>query len=411
MNRSIALAFVFILLIASCIALIQPVKASENSWVTMSPVPTPYYGFLGAAQAEGKIYFLGDGISARYDPETDNWTAILPLPIYNSWATVVACQNKIYVIGGWADHPTQVYDPATDTWENKTSLPSTRGAIRANVVEGKIYLIAGAIPAPPQVISTSSETDVYDPASDSWSTMAPIPTPVMGYASAVLDGKIYIIGGGTAASFRQNASTLVQIFDPKTNQWTNGTSIPIGVCYAEASLTTGLLAPKRVYVVGGLLNYGGPYLGTASLANQVYDPETQTWSVAASIPNNRWYFSLVNVDDALYAVGGTNSSVQSRNLIPEKEAIAATQVQANERYIPTGYKGILPPAPTLPSPSPSPTPNISPSPSPSPSPTPTLSPSPSIPEFPSWIILSVVAITTLLAVTLVRSKKTKNRFF
>ena len=369
MNRFFAFAFIFITLTALCIANIGTAKAqTPNSWTTMAPLPNPYYDVLGAAAVNGKIYFLGGDTYAQYNPETNNWTAIAPLPIYNSWATVVACQNKIYVIGGSKDQPTQVYDPATNTWENKTSIPTTRGALMANVVNDKIYVIGGGKPAGPQIIDTSYENDVYDPATDSWSKMASVPTPVMGYASAVLDDKIYIIGGGTSTPISQNATTQVQIFDPKMNQWTNGTSIPNGVCYAGACSTTGLLAPKRIYVIGGLLNYGGRYLGTASEINQVYDPETGAWSFAASIPNVRWFFSLVNVDDALYALGGTNGSVQSRNLIPEREAIAATKVQANEKYLPMGYVASPSPTPT-PSLSPSPTPSISPSYSPTQQPT------------------------------------------
>lgn len=47
---------------------------------------------------------------------------------------------------------------------------------------------------------------------------------------------------------------------------------------------------------------------------------------------------------------------------------------------------------------------------PSPSPSSSLTPSPSIPEFPTWIILSVLAVATLLAVIVVRSRE-KSRFF
>jgi N-acetylneuraminic acid mutarotase len=258
---------------------VEKVNATEeDSWTTLAPLPTPFYKTIGAAAVDGKIYFIGGNITEQYDPETNTWTSIAPLPIYNGWATVVACQNKIYVIGGNAEDPTQVYDPATETWENRTSIPTTRTVSRANVVDGKIYVISGQIPSPLGVVNPSSSNDVYDPATDSWSKMAPISIPVIGYASAVSDNKIYIIGGGNASGGVQNAINQVQIFDPQTNQWTNGTPIPTGVAYASAYATTGLSAPKRIYVIGGTLTYNwNRYSPPGTDLNQVYDPETGLW--------------------------------------------------------------------------------------------------------------------------------------
>ena len=239
------LTSVFVLLLAFSIGAIpffgfKKVNATEeNSWTNLAPLPTPFYSNLGAAAVDGKIYFIGSNINGQYDHETNTWTEIAPLPIYNDWSSVVACQNKIYVIGGVAEISTQVYDPATNTWENRTSIHTTRYLLQANVVDDKIYVIGGQIPSPLGIVNPSSANDVYDPATDSWSEMKPIPTPVMGYASAVLDNKIYIIGGGTAGGPEYAPINQVQIFDPKTNQWTNGTPIPTGVCYAGACATQG----------------------------------------------------------------------------------------------------------------------------------------------------------------------------
>ena len=306
---------------------VETVGAAEDYWTTMEPMPTPFYSTIGAAAVDGKIYFLGSNINSRYDPETNTWTPLAPPPIPNYWGTVAACQNKIYVIGGEASKPTQVYDPATDTWENRTSIPTTRSALQANVVDGKIYVIGGQIPSPLGVVNPSSANDVYDPATDSWSKMAPIPTPVMGYASAVLDNKIYIIGGGNTSGPDYSPINQVQIFDPKTNQWTNGTPIPIGVVYTRACVTTGLLAPKRIYVIGGTTNYyfREGYSARASInLNQVYDPETDAWTNATFMPTPRYSLGVAVVDDEIYAIGGYNSEDEFA-------------VSANEKYTPIGY--------------------------------------------------------------------------
>jgi N-acetylneuraminic acid mutarotase len=332
------------------------VNAVEDSWVTLEPLPTPFGSTYGAAAVDGKIYFIGSGINAQYDPETDNWTQLAPLPIYNWGASVVACQNKIYVIGGTAEIPTQIYDPATDTWENGTSIPTTRSGQQANVVDDKIYVIGGQAPAALGVINPSNATDVYDPATDSWSKMASVPISVMGYASVVVDNKIYIISGGHTGGPDYTPINQVQIFDPATNQWTNGTPIPTAVCGAGACATTGTSAPERIYVIGGTLHYyyhstAASYGGTD--LNQIYDPETDTWTTGISMPTIRSSFALVNVDDALYAIGGSNGSAK---------------IPANEKYTPIGY----------------------------------------IPEFPSWVLLPLLLVATLVAI-ICKQKLPKNR--
>ncbi len=311
----------------------------EDSWTTLTHLPVSYSGFIGAAVLDGKIYSIGYDICERYDPDANTWSSIASLPIYTGSA-VVACKNKIYVIGG---NPTQVYDPTTDTWENRTAIPATIYRQQANVVDNKIYVIFGQQPSVLSIINPSDVNYVYDPTTDSWSTMASIPTPVEGYASAVLENKLYIIGGGTGTSTPNNATNLVQIFDPETNQWTNGTPILTGVFHAAACSTSGLIAPKRIYVVGGSLRYDGGGLSvdtsarTATNLTQVYDPATGSWSLAASISESRRSFSLINVNDVLYAVGGVNGNA------------------AIERYIPIGYDESLLPTP-VPTPTASPTP-------------------------------------------------------
>ena len=103
-------------------------------------------------------------------------------------------------------------------------MPTTRGGLQANIVDERIYVIGG--------VSNDDETvnlnEVYDPNTDTWATKTPIPTPVSSYASAVVDGKIYVIGGlapvvNSSAKSRVN---LNQIYDPETDTWSQGTPIP-----------------------------------------------------------------------------------------------------------------------------------------------------------------------------------------
>jgi N-acetylneuraminic acid mutarotase len=157
----------------------------------------------------GKIYVIGGSSNYVYDPATDTWAARTPMPTPRSNSAIVACQNIIYVIGGLngstnnGEYLTscsinEVYDPATDTWETKAPMPTSRSQMEANTVDGKIYVIGGRTAGP---YSTVNITEIYDPASNSWTTGASMPYPVVSYASAVVDNKIYVIGVRTNTYF------------------------------------------------------------------------------------------------------------------------------------------------------------------------------------------------------------------
>ncbi len=325
-------------------------STASGYWTQIAPLPKPYYSIYGAVALNGNVYFLGYGMAERYDPKTNLWTSITPIPTSNDWPTgggmVTVCENKIYVIG-LPHEPTHVYDPTTNTWANRSSIPDWLTGRKANTVNNKIYVIGGATFSQ-GIIFTSGTNYLYDPTKDSWMTMAPIPVPVEGYASAVLDDKIYLIGGGTETSSPIDASNLVQIFDPKTNIWSNGTSIPIGVSGAGACATSGLLASKGIYVVGGTTTVSGGWLSMdyedyyKTNLNQVYDPETGNWSKAAPIPDKRLSLSLVNVNDLLYAIGGQNGTedievTERSNKTQVMELFASTKAQSTWQYNPIGH--------------------------------------------------------------------------
>ncbi|MFZ7138956.1 MAG: Kelch repeat-containing protein, partial [archaeon] len=313
--------------------------AADDFWITLEPMPTARSG-LGVAVVDGKIYAIGGGTWGNYfgtnemcDPDTNGWITKTSMPTPRSSFGIAVIENKIYCIGGYTDDEetkiNEVYDPATDTWETLTPMPTARYALKANVVNGKIYMIGGHTGAPSPYLDVN---EVYNPATDSWTTKTPLTTEVGYYASVVVDNKIYIIGG--------YGSNLTQIYDPETDTWNNGASIPTVVDSASAGVTTGTMATQRIYVIGGKQDLDAVNL------NQIYDPETDTWSTGTPMPTARYGLGVAIVNDVLYALGGKEGWIGSPISV------------ANEQYIPSGY----------------------------------------IPEFPSWAILPLVIIVMLGAI-------------
>jgi N-acetylneuraminic acid mutarotase len=210
-------AFVLLLILCLVLSTLPFVDATEGSWVTKESMPTARSG-LGVAVVDGKIYAIGGqngegvlNVTEEYDPVTNDWTSKASIPTARSDFGIAVYQDKIYVIGGtigpgiaWGESlltgATEVYDPKTDTWTTKTSMPTRRQGLEANVVSDKIYLIGGVRYVGGLLHLEYDENEVYDPATDSWTTKKPLPTAVWGYSSAVVDDKIYLMGGGNLTS-------------------------------------------------------------------------------------------------------------------------------------------------------------------------------------------------------------------
>ncbi|HDQ05879.1 MAG TPA: kelch-like protein [Candidatus Bathyarchaeota archaeon] len=320
-NRALALAFISALLFSLTVAITSASEA-DNSWVTKKSMNSARTG-AGAAAVNEIIYAIGGSqrhfgsdteffyvtinSTEAYNPAADTWTEKASMPTSRGDFGTAVYQNKIYCIGGktlWkidvnVTNVNEVYDTERDSWETKTPMPTGSYGIEANVVDGKIYLIGGWIQSESSSnIEKSDRVDIYDPVTDTWDTGSPIPMAVAGYASAVMDGKIYVISGVASGSTITN---LTQIYDPKTDKWSSGMPIPMGVGNGAAGATTGTKAAKAIYVIGGS---NATYPLSGQYMNQVYFPETNSWSVAASMPVDRAGLSVTVVNDTLYAIGG-----------------------------------------------------------------------------------------------------------
>lgn len=344
MGKSVALLLVLAFLAASCIIVAKPVSAaSPDSWTTKTPMQQAR-SVLGVAAVNGKIYAIGGstssgfapsippsaaygdinlggfvGTNEEYDPISDKWTYKAPMPTPRMALAIAVYQNKIYCIGGRSvagdsnggyTGVNEVYYPATNTWETKAPMPTATGWLIANVVDGKIY-----------VMDYSGTNYVYEPTTNSWTTKAPVPASAFdGYASAVLDKTIYVIGGLSAGQ----DSNLNFIYNTETDKWNVGTPPPSSHGGGAAGATTGAMAPKRVYVFGEKANLKqGENPGFV----RVYNPKNDDWAYGANSPTDRYNFGAAIVNDTFYVVGGHTYNFPG-NFAPSS---------VNEQYTPIGY--------------------------------------------------------------------------
>ena len=97
------------------------------------------------------VYFDG---SKSYDPDnTAGWFTMAPMPTPRRAAAVATVNGKVYVMGGairdeapWvALNVTEEYDPKTNTWRERAPMPTARELMMAGVVDGKIYVVGGGV--------------------------------------------------------------------------------------------------------------------------------------------------------------------------------------------------------------------------------------------------------------------------
>lgn len=344
MNRKVTIVvalFAIFLIFSSYLTFV--LATTQDSWATKEPLPLPSRCIVGlndkifaiAGTGEYANVSYSNNAVLEYNPASDTWMAKKQMTTERGNVATAVYQNKIYVIGG-SGGLNQVYDPATDTWENRASMPAIRNYLEANVVNGKIYLIGGDIVDESGAYAIpTGVNEVYDPANDSWTTKTPMPIGVYAYASAVVDTKIYFMGGigSDAPDVKPN---LNQIYDTITDNWSFGSPVPTPVSSAQAGATSGVLAPKRIYVIGGR----DPSSNDGVSLNQVYNPQNDSWTTGSPMPTGRFQFHMTVLNDQIYAMGGL-----PRFTIGE-------YCLENEQYTPIEY-AIPTPPPQSPQPQPS----------------------------------------------------------
>lgn len=329
MDKKISHTLLTLLLLTSSSMLLGANSATtttENTWTSKTSMPQTVTG-AEAAVVNNKIYVIGGDVNYEYDLEVDVWAAKKPMPTPRSSFGMAVCGDRIYCIGGYLQNGSitatnEVYNAAKDTWETKEPMPTARSQMRAETASQMIFVMGGRTG---DQYTTVDSNEAYNPLTDSWTKKAPLPHSVVQYGSTALNGKIFVIGGQDEYEEVCNGG-FVQIYNPTTDSWTQGTPHPKPAWLGEAAIaTTGLFAPKRIYVMGSSLG-----IGEASNSNYAYDPEHDTWTIAASMPIPRENFAVANVDDLLYAIGGFNGWT--------------TSYSQNEKYTPFGYGTIPQPA-------------------------------------------------------------------
>src|SRR5207249_969078 len=202
---------------------------------------------------------------------------IFSVGIISSATMSFASTPSIYVIGG-SDSSGHVmgtvekYDTSTNTWETVAPMPTARHYLAAVGFHGSIYAIGGITTGCPPI--SPSPVEKYDPSTNTWGTGASMPTARYAFGAVASHGFIYAIGGGNCSvSF-----STVEKYNPSADKWTTVAPMPT----ARVGLAAATGADGSIYAMGGR-DIDGNSLNIV----EKYNPSTNTWTTVVPLPTAR----------------------------------------------------------------------------------------------------------------------------
>lgn len=231
--------------------------------------------------------------------------------VVNDEIYIIGGFNKDENLGGSAPPLSRVdvYDALTNRWHRAADMLTPRIAPKAAVFSTDIYVFGGYTRMAlrnelrKKIVYTKT-VEVYDARTDTWIKKPDMPTLRRSFGTAVVDGEIYIIGGSVHNKQlgKQVSTGLVEVYDPLTNRWEQRADMPTKRGFINVAVVD-----DKIYVIGGfiLLEQGlGLPVDRFSKRIEEYNPKTNTWRRLPDIPMFKYDFSTVVVDDEIYTIGG-----------------------------------------------------------------------------------------------------------
>ncbi|WP_434741861.1 S8 family serine peptidase [Micromonospora sp. SH-82] len=274
---------------------------AADAWAPIAKLPSAIYD-NAAVNLDGRIYSVGGGGGTGlerkawvYDPAAASWSALPDLPNARSKPVAAVVGGKIHVLGGWGDDDdpvasVDVFDPATGTWSTVPGAvnPAPAAAAGGAVVNGKIYLVGGCLDA---TCTESAKTVVFDPATATFTTGATYPHPVSWLGCGGIGGSLYCAGGVGATEY-----TDAWRYEPGAGTWTALPNLPVDLWGSQYTTAGGLLI-----LAGGVTN------GSTAVTNFTlgYDPVAGAWR---DLPNTGFPRYRGAAACGAYKIGGSPSS-------------------------------------------------------------------------------------------------------
>lgn len=236
----------------------------------------------------GTMSTLGSGAGPGEIFSAGQWSYLPDGPEIEFPETVLLPDGKIFIMqpGGAQSY---IFDPLDLSFhETDGDASGTYSSFTATLMMNGKVLIVGSM--------TSSVAEVFDPQTETFTTVAPVPVNKNAHTATLLpDGKVMIAGGRIESGVRQSS---VHLYDPDEDEW-----IAVGSLGTARQNHSAVLLPDGRPVVLGGQPAGAPVAASV----EIFDPLTRTWSAAGSLLSPRFlHTTLLALNGRLVTIGGAN---------------------------------------------------------------------------------------------------------
>ncbi|WP_437281094.1 kelch repeat-containing protein [Sorangium sp. So ce375] len=251
---------------------------TTNTWTSAPDMSIERRGHTMTVLGNGKVLVVGGfedvpalENAALYSPATNTWSSVgsTSIDLHRSVHSATLLQSgKVLVAGGWHDTivdgpvPTALFNPSTNTWSLAAPMLLSRRVHTATLLQNGKVLVTGGLS---HIDNTATKTaELYDPMTDTWTPASDMSTSRSQHSATLLDsGDVLVVGGHGGSSYR----STTEIYHPASNTWSAGPAIIARSLHGATRLNDG-----RVLIAGGE-NSSGWLRST-----QIYSPVSNTWT-------------------------------------------------------------------------------------------------------------------------------------
>jgi len=260
------------------------------------------YGFGG-----GGPNFKSQNSVVIYDPQQDSWSSGTPMPTLRSGAIAHTVGDLIYIIGGGFKQPdgtfkflrtTEIYDPLKDSWESGPDMIMPHDYPAGVLLDQHFYIMGGhhpdAVVAGPQTDPGFGFCERLNLQTGQWEEIASLPTPRFALDAVVIDGRIVTMGGVAFTPEGFNNFDHTEVFDPASGTWSKGDiTLPWTAAGAGACISH-----NHLFIFGG---YSGDGISDHAAC---LDLQSQQWHILPTMPHSLAAMGVAVFDKQIFLLGG-----------------------------------------------------------------------------------------------------------
>jgi len=287
-----------------------------RKYIPAAPLHTARHGHSATLLRDGRVLVIGGytlpqqwlGDAEIYNPSTDQWIQTQPLYSHGTAHTATLMKDgRVLVVGGCigsgvCTERVEIFDPKTNTWTDAPPLQSDRGGHIAQLLHNGRVLVAGGSGSRGQV-PADGDAVLYDPRTNNWIPAGPMVHSRTFAESVILPhGRVLIAGGHLLESPNMMISNSSEIYDPRTNTWTEVSSLS----EARYGFVMTAFPNGQVLAIGGARDWDCCWTET-SFVHEVesFDIRTNAWTVVADLPQPGAHLDGVLISNwQLWITGG-----------------------------------------------------------------------------------------------------------